>query len=286
MNEILVTISVIGGLGLIFGAGLGVACKVFFVEVNPLIPEVRDALPGANCGACGKAGCDAYAKAIVEEGESISLCPVGGAKTLEQLAKIMGMDAKAEEKKIAFVRCNGSCQNAANKYEYIGVNSCIEASYLAGGGPKACEFGCLGMGSCVKACEFDAIHIVDGVSVVDEEKCVACGKCVQACPKKLIEILPKDKKVRVRCRSFHRGKEVMEVCKVGCIACRKCEKECKFDAIHVINNVARVDYKLCKQCNMCVKVCPRQIITEKIRVKKAIPPVEKPENKGVEQKIG
>lgn len=270
MNEILTTMSVIGGLGLIFGAGLGVASKVFEVKVNPLIPEVRDALPGANCGACGKAGCDAYAKAIVEEGGPINLCPVGGAKTLEMLAKIMGMEAEAGEKKVAFVRCNGNCQNARNKYEYIGITSCAEAASLPGGGPKACEFGCLGLGSCMRACEFGAIQMIDGISVIDPEKCVSCGKCVEVCPKKLIELVPDDKKVRVRCRSFNRGKEVMDVCKVGCIACGKCVKACKFDAINVINNVARVNYEKCKQCNMCVKVCPRQIITEKVRVKKTV----------------
>ncbi|RRD94917.1 RnfABCDGE type electron transport complex subunit B [Clostridiales bacterium COT073_COT-073] len=277
MNEVITTMSVIGGLGLVFGAGLGVASKVFAVKVNPLVPEVREALPGANCGACGKAGCDAYAKAIVEEGAPINLCPVGGAKTLEQISKIMGMEAVAEAKKVAFVQCNGSCQNAKEKYQYIGITSCADAAYLPGGGPKACEYGCLGLGSCVKACEFGAIDIVDGIAVINPEKCVACGKCVTACPKKLIEIVPDDKKVRVRCRSLAKGKEVMDACAVGCIACSKCVKECKFDAIHVVNNIAHVDYDKCKQCNMCVKVCPKQVITEKVRIKKASapkPPVE------------
>lgn len=277
MNEVLVTMSVIGGLGLVFGAGLGVASKVFAVKVNPLVPEVREALPGANCGACGKAGCDAYAKAIVEEGADINLCPVGGAKTLEMISKIMGIEAKAGAKKVAFVMCNGTCQNAKQKYQYIGIQSCADAAYLPGGGPKSCEFGCIGLGSCVKACEFGALDIVDGIAVVNPEKCVACGKCVTACPKKLIEIVPDDKKVRVRCRSFSKGKEVMDSCSVGCIACSKCVKECKFDAIYVRNNIAHVDYDKCKQCNMCVKVCPRQIITEKIRVKKVVAPKPAPE---------
>ena len=280
MNEVVVTMSVIGGLGLVFGAGLGVASKIFAVKVNPL-PEVREALPGANCGACGKAGCDAYAKAIVEEGAPINLCPVGGANTLAMIAKIMGVEAKAGKKMVAFVQCNGTCQNAKQKYEYIGITSCADAAYLPGGGPKACEYGCMGLGSCVRACEFGALSVVDGIAVVDPEKCVACGKCVAACPKKLIEMVPDDKKVRVRCRSLAKGKEVMDACQVGCIACTKCEKECKFDAIHVVNNIAHVDYDKCKQCNACVKVCPKQVITEKIRVKKPVPVAEAPEKEAI-----
>ena len=281
MNEVMVTMSVIGGLGLVFGAGLGVASKIFAVKVNPLIPEVREALPGANCGACGKAGCDAYAKAIVEDGAPINLCPVGGANTLAMIAKIMGVEAKAGKKMVAFVQCNGNCQNAKQKYEYVGITSCADAAYLPGGGPKACEYGCMGLGSCVRVCEFGALSIVDGIAVVDSEKCVACGKCVAACPKKLIEMVPDDKKVRVRCRSLAKGKEVMDACQVGCIACTKCEKECKFDAIHVVNNIAHVDYDKCKQCNACVKVCPKQVITEKIRVKKPVPPAEAPEKEAI-----
>lgn len=283
MNEIITTMSVVGGLGLVFGAGLGVASKVFAVKVNPLVPEVREALPGANCGACGKAGCDAYAKAIVEEGADINLCPVGGSKTLEMIAKIMGMEAVAGVKKVAFVQCNGNCHNAKQKYQYIGIKSCADAAYLPGGGPKACEYGCMGLGSCVRACAFGAIDIIDGIAVIHSEKCVACEKCVAACPKHLIEMVADDKKVRVRCRSLAKGKEVMDACEVGCIACKQCEKSCKFDAIHVVNNIAHVDYDTCKQCNACVKVCPKNVISEKVRIPKKMPkaPVAEETNKAI-----
>lgn len=267
--SILYPVSIIGGLGLFFGLGLGVASKLFAIQVNPLIPTIREALPGANCGACGYTGCDAYAKAIVESGAPVTKCPVGGAKTLAELSTIMGIEAKAGEKMTAFVKCNGTCQLAAQKYEYQGVTSCLAASYLQGEGPKACQYGCLGFGDCIKACQFGAITLIDGVAVINKDKCVSCEKCVVACPKALIEMVPAKKEVRVRCNSRDKGKAVMSVCKVGCIACQKCVKVCKFEAIHVEDGIAHVDYQKCVQCNACAKACPTSAIIEKVR-KKAV----------------
>ncbi len=250
----------IGGLGLLFGLGLGFAAKVFEVKVDPLIPVVREALPGANCGACGFAGCDAYAKAVVEDNADINKCPVGGSELIVELSKIMGVEAIEVSKQVAFVKCQGTCEIAKEKYIYDGVMDCKNAAFLQGKGSKGCEYGCLGLSSCIKACDFDAINIVDGIAVIDMDKCVACGKCVLACPKDLIEIVPDDKKIRVACASMDKGKEVKTNCKNGCIACRLCVKACEFDAVKVDKNIARIDYDKCTQCGACVEKCPTKAI--------------------------
>ncbi len=252
----------IGGLGLLFGLGLGVAAKVFEVKVDPLIPVVRDALPGANCGACGFAGCDAYAKAVVEEGAQVTMCPVGGSDLVKELSKIMGVEAVEVAKQVAYIKCQGTCDRAKEKYEYSGVMDCKNAAFLQGKGSKGCEYGCLGLGSCVTACDFGAIDIIDGIAVINKDKCVACGRCVLECPKNLIEMVPDDSKVRVACASLDKGKPVKENCATGCIACRMCVKACEYDAIVVENNIARIDYEKCTQCGACVEKCPTKAIVD------------------------
>ncbi|MBS4960968.1 MAG: RnfABCDGE type electron transport complex subunit B [Clostridiales bacterium] len=266
----------IGGLGVVLGAGLGYAGEVFAVETDPKLIEIRDALPGANCGACGYPGCDGCAAAILEGKAPVNACPVGGATSADKIGAIMGIEASAAEKMVAFVKCAGTCNAAKNKYDYYGIEDCTMASQLAGGGQKSCTYGCLGYGSCVKACQFDAIHIVDGVAKVDPEKCVSCGQCVAACPKKLIELLPAKKKVKVQCSSKDAGKAVIQNCSVGCIACKICEKACPFDAIHVIDNIAVIDYEKCKGCGICANKCPKGVLTGK---KPAAPAQAQPEAK-------
>lgn len=262
LTNILYSALSIGGLGLAFGLGLGIASKKFAIEINPLISEVREALPSANCGACGYAGCDAFAKAVVSGSAKTNGCPVGGASCAEEVASIMGV--KVADNLVAttaFVKCHGTCDKAKEKYEYYGVSDCTAASQLQGGGSKACTFGCLGFGSCVRACMFDAIHVVDGVAIVDEDKCTSCGMCVIACPKDIIEIMPTASKVRVNCNSEEKGKDTMKACSVGCIGCRKCSKACEYDAFTFVNGLAKIDYDKCVQCGACVEVCPTNAIT-------------------------
>ena len=163
-------------------------------------------------------------------------------------------------KKVAFVKCKGTCDKTKVQYNYYGMDDCKKITVVPGAGEKACVYGCMGYGSCVKACAFDAIHVVDGVAVVDKEKCVACGKCVASCPNHLIELVPYTAEHLVQCSSHDKGKEVKAKCESGCIACTLCTKQCEFDAIHMDNNVAVIDYEKCTNCGKCAAKCPVKVI--------------------------
>ncbi|MDE7036625.1 MAG: 4Fe-4S binding protein, partial [Lachnospiraceae bacterium] len=182
------------------------------------------------------------------------------APVAEKIGAIMGVEAGAQARQTAFVKCAGTCDKAGKDYEYHGLNDCIMVNMMQAGGPKSCNYGCLGEGSCVKACPFDAIHIVDGVAVVDKEACKACGKCIAVCPKKLIELVPYDQKHLVECSSHDKGKDVMKACSVGCIGCKMCEKVCESDAVKVEGNVAHIDPEKCTDCGKCAEKCPKKCI--------------------------
>ena len=186
--------------------------------------------------------------------------PVGGEKVGTQIARIMGVEAGSKARQVAFVKCAGTCDKAGKDYEYHGLNDCIMVNMMQAGGPKSCNYGCLGEGSCVKACPFDAIHIVDGVALVDKDACKACGKCIAVCPKKLIELVPYDQNHLVQCSSRDKGKDVMKACSVGCIGCKMCEKVCESDAIKVEGNVAHIDPEKCTDCGKCAEKCPKKCI--------------------------
>ncbi|MCY6484560.1 RnfABCDGE type electron transport complex subunit B [Clostridium aestuarii] len=256
MNEILFPILALGGLGLLFGLVLGYSSKKFAVEVDPKMPLVRDALPGANCGGCGYAGCDAYAEAVVKGEAAPNCCPIGGAAAAEKIGGIMGLEVGAAEPNVAYVKCQGTCNNAKDKAVYNGITDCQQAMNVPGAGGKACSFGCLGYGSCVDACKFDAITIEDGIAKVNKENCVGCGACVQACPKNVIELVPESQLVFISCNSHDRGLDVKNICSTGCIGCGLCAKACPKDAIKMENNLPVIDYSLCVNCGLCEKKCP------------------------------
>lgn len=263
MNGIILAAAVVGGTGLVIAVLLGVASEKFKVPVDQKEIDVRACLPGNNCGGCGYAGCDGLAKAIAAGEAPVGACPVGGAAVADQIAAIMGVEAGSAEKQVAFVKCAGTCEKAKTKYIYSGNEDCISAVSVPGSGPKACEFGCAGFGSCVKVCDFDAIHVVDGIAVVNPENCVACGKCVATCPKSLIELIPysvSKENVKVQCNSKAFGKQVKEVCSVGCIGCKMCTRVCETGAITVENNIAHIDYEKCTNCGACAQKCPSKII--------------------------
>ena len=257
--NIVFAIVVLGVLGALFGLVLSVASKIFEVKKDPREEEILSHLAGANCGGCGYPGCAGCAAAILAGEAPVTACAPAGAENAAAIAKIMGQEAPTGERQVAFVRCNGGT-NAKKRFEYVGVKDCMAATKVAAG-PLECSFGCLGFGSCVAACQFGAMSIgPNGTAVVDPDKCTACMACAAACPRKLIVSVPASKKVHVACANQDKGKAAMSVCANSCIGCGLCQKECKFDAIHVVNGVAVIDYDKCKGCKLCTKVCPRDAI--------------------------
>lgn len=257
---IVLAAGIIGATGLLIGILLGVAGKAFAVKVDEKELAVRAVLPGNNCGGCGFAGCDALAKAIANGEAPTNGCPVAGAEKAKEIAAIMGVSGGDSQKMVAYVKCSGSCDKTERKYHYYGVADCRAAKPVPGSGDKACAYGCMGFGSCVSECAFDAIHIVNGIAVVDKEKCVSCGKCIKACPNGLIELVPYDASVAVACSSKDKGKDVKAACDVGCIGCGICAKQCPSEAITVENNVAHIDQSKCTHCGACAAKCPQKII--------------------------
>ena len=260
MDIILITTAVITVIGLVVGAGLVFTGKKFYVEIDEREAAVREVLPGNNCGACGYAGCDAMAAAIAQGEAPVNGCPVGGSTAAQKIGAIMGTEAGAVERKIAFVKCKGSCEFTQNQGNYVGIEDCASA-VRAGLALTDCDYGCLGLGSCVKACPENAITVQDGVAVVNRSRCVGCGLCAKACPKGLIELVPESKQVAVSCSNRDKGPQVKKVCSAGCIGCSLCVRQCEHDAIHVENNLAHVSYDACVQCGKCAEKCPAKVIT-------------------------
>ncbi len=248
-------------LAWLFGFGLAVAHKKLAVEKDPKIKEVEDSLPQVNCGACGYPGCAGYADAVVVEGVDINLCPPGGDSLIKVLGHILGKEVKeTEEKLIARILCSGHLANSRQKYLYNGITDCNQAVNMFGGS-KECPHGCVGLGSCVRACPFEAIYITKDLDViVDEQKCTGCELCVPVCPKDIIKMVPARTKIFNSCSSTDKGGPVKKYCNVGCTACKLCEKACNYDAIHIKDYLAIFDYNKCTECNDCTVVCPTESI--------------------------
>ncbi|MFH0911259.1 MAG: RnfABCDGE type electron transport complex subunit B [Planctomycetota bacterium] len=264
-----ITLGLMASIGVLLGLVLAWGGKRFHVEVDPRLAELEAALPGVNCGACGHPGCSGYAEAVAAGRAAMNLCAPGGAATARALAAVMGAEVEAAEPKYALTACRGG--SVAVRFLYRGVEDCRAAAVPGlAGGRKACTWGCLGFGSCVKACPFAAIALgPDRIPVVDETKCTGCGRCVEVCPRGLNRVDPESRTVFVRCRSRDKGALANKLCEHGCIACRKCEQECPFDAIHVIDNLAVIDYQKCKLCGKCVAVCPKQVIVNLTKDRRA-----------------
>lgn len=259
MTAIVIATLVLAIVGLIVGLALVYIGNKFRVEVDPRETAVREVLPGNNCGACGYAGCDAVAAAIVSGEASPAACPVGGAPVAAKINEIMGTSAEAAARKVAFVRCNGNCDNTKKRNNYYGIQDC-RAAALAGLQTWGCDYGCHGYGSCAEVCPQNAIRVSEGVAVVDKEACVGCGLCTKACPNHLIELVPYEQKTFVRCMNPDKGKDVKAVCSVGCIGCRLCTKQCEAGAITVDGSLAHIDYSLCTNCGKCAEKCPQKSI--------------------------
>ena len=259
MNIILVTTAVIAAVGIVVGAGLVFTGKKFYVEVDERESAVREKLPGNNCGACGYAGCDALAAAIVKGDAPVNACPVGGAAAAKAIGQIMGVTADSVERKVAFVACRGDAAVTQNQGNYVGLRDCRSAA-LAGIPVTSCDYGCLGFGSCPEVCPEQAIVIRDGVAVVNRNRCVGCGLCAKACPRGLISLVPESKTVLVQCSNRDRGPVVKKVCSAGCIGCGLCAKQCEAGAMEFSNNLARVNPEACTLCGKCAEKCPAKVI--------------------------
>mgnify|MGYP002624881087 CR=1 FL=1 len=295
MNIILIALLVLGITGLLAAVLLYVVAQKFKVDEDPRIDEVQAVLPGANCGGCGFAGCrnmaEACCKATGLEGLN---CPVGGSAVMAQVSQILGLEAVVSAPKVAVVRCNGTCEARPRTSVYDGVRSCTikHALYV---GETNCPFGCLGDGDCEAACQFGAIHVnpETGLPEVDEDKCTSCGKCVAACPRHIIELRnkgPKNRRMVVTCVNKDKGAVAHKACKNACIGCGKCQNICPFDAVHVVDNVAYIDYEKCRLCRKCEAECPtgaihavnfpprKPVESEKLKVEseKKAPNVEAP----------
>ncbi len=260
MNEILIAVIIVALIGLVCGVILAVASKFLAVPTDERVDKVRECLPGANCGACGYAGCDAYASAVVEDPSiGANKCVPGGAATANGIAAILGIDAGEVIPMVANVQCGGNCNNTGDKYLWQGENSCKGVKMMFGGN-NICPFGCLGFGDCVDVCEQKAIRIIDGISRIDMDRCIGCGMCFKACPMNIIKMIPRAAKVTVECSNHTKGKVAMSVCKVSCIACGKCERGCEAGAITMVDNLPVIDYAKCTGCRKCAEECPRKCI--------------------------
>jgi electron transport complex protein RnfB len=262
----IISILILGGLGMLMATILFFAHKKLKVEVDEKIVLIYQILPQANCGACGYAGCENYAEAIVKGEAEPNRCTVGGKEVAEKIGEILGIEVKASERKVAVLTCQGGVEECPERFIYDGHLDCKEANLLHQGN-KACIFGCLGLGTCVKVCPFSAIKMDEKkkLPVIDEEKCTGCGICVKECPKGVLKLIPKGKLVYLACVSSDKGREVREVCKVGCFACNICVKACPYSALRMENNLPVMDFEKCVDCGICYQKCPTKSYVDKAK---------------------
>ncbi|MBE6826103.1 MAG: RnfABCDGE type electron transport complex subunit B [Ruminococcus sp.] len=259
MSEILIPILIFAAMGLLAGILLTAASIFFAVKTDPRKEAITEALPGANCGGCGYAGCADYADAIVQGKAAPNLCKPGGPDTAAAIGKVLGTAVEAAEPEVMVVHCNGHCGAAKPLFTYEGTPTC-EAAKLYYGGSGICSHGCLGFGDCAAVCEEDAICIRDGIAHVLSDRCLACGKCAKVCPNHLLSLRPKANPVHVACSSKDSGKNTKLACSNGCIGCKLCEKKCPHGAISVQDFHAVIDYSKCTGCGACAAACPVKAI--------------------------
>jgi electron transport complex protein RnfB len=255
MLIVLLSVAVLGGLALVLSGGLAYASKKFAVFVDPRIEKMTELLPGANCGGCGYPGCSGYAEAVIKSGAQPTLCAPGGSETAALIAKIAGVEAGDVIPKKAVVQCRGGKREALTRFEYEGIRDC-SAAQLVASGSKACVYGCLGLGSCVEACPYDAIAMSDnGIPVVFEDKCTGCGICVGTCPRGILALVDRDVNVYLGCVSRDRGPKVKNICSVGCIGCTVCAKKGP-EGITMDGWLPRIDYAKVREWPEANEICP------------------------------
>ena len=257
--DILIATAIVAGIGLVCAIMLVLAAKFFAVEEDETEKQIRECLPGANCGACGYAGCDGYAKALAADKETKSLkanlCIPGGDAAAREISAILGVEFEDVVEQVAVIHCYGDCEHTAHKMDYVGIRTCEAVKTMYGGDGK-CTYGCIGLGDCVKVCPQEAICIENGMAHIDTRKCIGCGLCAKACPRGIISIMDDVERVLVTCNNKDKGAVARQKCSNGCIGCKKCEKNCPTGAIKVVDNLATIDYSLCTKCELCAENCP------------------------------
>lgn len=253
--NIVIAFLVMLGIAIVIGILLLVCSHLFFVKDFTKKKEIRDCLPGINCGACGCNGCDGYAEALVEGKAKPNLCIPGAQCVADKISGILGIEAEPFKDVVAFVNCNGTCDAVSKVAKYEGVETCFAATMMYGG-TDSCRFGCMGYGDCAAVCPADAICMENGIARVDTSRCLGCGICAKTCPKHIISMLSQYTETVVMCSNTQKGADARKACKNACIACKKCEKTCPNGAISVQNNLAVIDYDKCTNCGECVKECP------------------------------
>ncbi len=250
------SILILGGLSFAFAVFLAFAARRFKISEDPLVAKIEEILPGTNCGACGFAGCHALSELLAGRKAEPGACVTGGPEAAKKIAALLGVTANVAELRVASIHCQGGKSKARSRFEYVGIKTCL-SSHTTAGGPKACFYGCLGLGDCVRVCPFNALSMnKDDLPVVDENKCVACGKCVAVCPRKIITLVPRRKWTYVGCISKDRGKAVKDVCSVGCIGCGICAKVTKSGAITMEDNLPRLQIDKGLDFEEAVQRCP------------------------------
>ncbi|MCB0654637.1 MAG: RnfABCDGE type electron transport complex subunit B [Saprospiraceae bacterium] len=244
-GEVIISIVLLTGLGLLFATILAIAYKKMKVYEDPRIDQVESMLPGANCGACGMPGCRAFAEKLVAMELSPGKCTVSSPTGVEKIAAFLGVDAGGGEKIVARLLCAGGAKESPRRVAYSGhLNTCRGEATIAGG-TKDCNWGCLGLGDCAEACDFDAIHLnANGLPVVDIDQCVACNDCVEVCPKNLFTLMPVSQKLMVQCKSLLAGDEALARCSVACNACGRCAADSIPGVIEMANNLAVIHYDM------------------------------------------
>jgi len=257
MDTIVLTIVSVTVIGALCAVILSVASKIMSVKGNALVANLRELMPGANCGACGFAQCEEYATAIAEGGAAANKCVLGGDELAKAISELMGSGpVESVIKLVAVVHCIGDTVTKSFKMEYAGIHTCVAEKMLFGG-QNACTFGCLGYGDCVAACPSNAICMENGLARVDPRRCSGCGLCAKICPNKIITVQDAAVAIAVKCMNTEKGAIALRKCSVGCVGCMRCAKTCHAKAITVSHNVASIDYSICTSCGDCLAVCAR-----------------------------